>query len=83
MVGNNKHSKTICEQYTLEERQRDKDRFHLVDRPRKHRYFYFLGTRKQKQEMKDSLTYAIESYPKGDNKRYDSSYNPIIQGILF
>ena len=55
----------------------------MVDRPRKHRYFYFLGTRKQRKEMRDSLSYAVESYPKGDNKRYDSSYSPSIQGILF
>ena len=59
------------------------DRLYTLDRPRKHRYFYFLGTRKQKQEMRDSLTYTVEPYPKGDNKRYDSSYNPTTQGLLF
>ena len=25
----------------------------------------------------------IENYPKGDNSRYDASYVPTVQGILF
>ena len=29
------------------------------------------------------LNYKIESYPKGNNKRYDSSYKPIVQNKLF
>ena len=81
--GSNLHSKNVCKQYTLEERKNNPDKFYMVDRPRKHRYFYLLGTRKQRKEMRDSLSYAVESYPKGDNKRYDSSYSPSIQGILF
>ena len=83
MKGNNKHSKTICEQYTLEERQKDKDKFYITERPRKHRYFYLLGNKKEKKEMKKNLQYKIEFYPKGENKRYDASYSPIVQGILF
>ena len=83
MKGNNKHSKTICEQFTLEERQKDKDKFYITERPRKHRYFYLLGNKKEKKEMKKNLQYKIEFYPKGENKRYDASYSPNIQGILF
>ena len=56
--------------------------FYMVDRPRKHRYFYFLGTRKQKKDMKKNLTYQIKSYPKGNNQRYDASFIPSVQGIL-
>jgi hypothetical protein len=59
------------------------DLLYKKERPRKHRYFYFLGTRKQKKKMKNLLTYATKPYPKGDNKRYDSSYNPSTQGLLF
>ena len=83
MYDSNLHSKNVCKQFTLEERRNNPDKFYMVDRPRKHRYFYLLGTRKQRQEMRDSLSYAVKSYPKGDNKRYDSSYAPSIQGILF
>lgn len=55
----------------------------LKERSRKHRYFYFLGTKKQKKEMLKNLQYKIESYPKGDNKRYDASYKPVISLTLF
>jgi hypothetical protein len=35
--------------------------------PRKHRYLYFLGTKKEIKEMKNKLQYNILPYPKGDN----------------
>jgi hypothetical protein len=50
-------------------------------RSSKHRYIYFLG--KLKNKFKNELKYKIENYPKGDNKRYDASYEPIIQIELF
>jgi len=56
---------------------------YMKERPRKHRYFYFLGNKKEKAHMKENLQYKIESYPKGDNSRYDASYVPTVQGILF
>jgi len=39
----------------------------------KHRYFYFLGSKKQKKEMLKALNYPILPYPKGESKRYDTS----------
>jgi len=39
----------------------------------KHRYFYFLGSKKQVKEMKAALNYPILPYPKGESKRYDTS----------
>ena len=59
------------------------DKLYLADRPRKHRYFYLLGTRKEKHTMRSKLAYSILPFPKGDNKRYDSSYKIDKQGILF
>lgn len=55
----------------------------MIDRPRKHRYFYFVGTRKQVAQMRSMLPYKVEPYPKGDNKRYDASYTPNTQTQLF
>jgi hypothetical protein len=46
-------------------------------RSSKHRYVYFIG--KLKKTFKNNLNYQIETYPKGDNKRYDSNYKPIVQ----
>lgn len=51
----------------------------------KHRYYFFLGDRKQKLQMKRFLIgkYKILPYPKGDNTRYDSSYIPTVNKTLF
>ena len=59
------------------------DKLYLKERPRKHRYFYFLGTKKDKKIMLKNLSYTICNYPKGDNKRYVSTYIPATQGLLF
>jgi hypothetical protein len=55
----------------------------MIDRPRKHRYFYFIGDKREKKDMLKMLPYQIEPYPKGDNIRYDASYRPTIQTSLF
>lgn len=48
----------------------------------KHRYFYFLGSKKQKKEMLAKLPFDILPYPKGENKRYDASYDVKTQMLL-
>tara|TARA_X000001382_G_C3111343_1_gene160016 strand:+ start:52 stop:756 length:705 start_codon:yes stop_codon:yes gene_type:complete len=58
------------------------DDFYMEDRPRKHRYFYLLGDKKTVRLMKERLAYPVEPYPKGNNKRYDSSYTPATQVLL-
>lgn len=64
-------------------REKYGDDFYMEDRPRKHRYFYFIGNKKQRKEMRSNLAYKIEPYPKGDNARYKSNYNVATQGLLF
>lgn len=64
-------------------RQKYGDKLYTEERPRKHRYFYFLGNKKEKQEIKSNLQYKVKPYPKGDNKKYDASYIPATQGLLF
>lgn len=59
------------------------DRVQVSERSRKHRYFYFLGSKTQRRKMKQALPYKIQPYPKGDNTRYDASYNTSPQGVLF
>lgn len=59
------------------------DDFYLEERSRKHRYFIFIGTHKQKKKMLRMLPYKLEEYPKGDNKRYNAEYNPAIQLNFF
>ena len=42
----------------------------------------FLGSKKEKKEMAKKLHFGIFPYPKGDNQRYDASYEPTTQGVL-
>ena len=51
----------------------------------KHRYFYFIGNKKDKQIWLENVKekYQILAYPKGDNTRYDASYEPPVNRILF
>lgn len=85
----NKHNRHLTDvngiKYTTQElREAFGDKIKKIERPRKHRYFYFVGNKREREEMKKSLTYPIvKEYPKGDNKRYDASYNVATQGILF
>jgi len=62
--GQNKHSKTIIEQHSLEERKTNPDKFYVIDRPRKHRYILFLGSKTQKKNYLRNLKYKIQPYPK-------------------
>ena len=54
-----------------------------VFRSSKHRYIMFIGSKSEKKKMLDRLNYEIQPYPKGLNKKYDSSYKPKVQGVLF
>lgn len=49
----------------------------------KHRYFYFIGNKRQVKAIKKEFTYKTYEYPKGDNNRYDADYVPVIQMQLF
>jgi len=55
----------------------------IRERPQKHRYVYFTGSKTNKKHFKKQLNYEAKPYPKGDNKRYDASYSPIVQSKLF
>lgn len=59
------------------------ENIYYEERSQKHRYIYFIGSKKEKKEMLKALKYEIKPYPKGENKNYDASYQPSIQGKLF
>jgi hypothetical protein len=83
------HGQTVADMsrgaYSRADFMREKygDDFYLEDRSRKHRYVYFIGTKKEKKEMMHDLMYDVAKYAKGDNSNYDSSYKPDIQQRLF
>jgi hypothetical protein len=80
-VGRYDKDKGINKHQLLKEKYGDL--LYRKERPRKHRYFYLLGNKKQRKEMIRNLVYTVEPYPKGNNKKYDSSYRPSTQGVLF
>ena len=47
------------------------DDFYLEDRPRKHRYVYPCGNKRQRAAMLTALRYDVKPYPKGESSRYD------------
>jgi len=53
------------------------DKAYYKERPRKHRYFFFLGDKKEVKNMKRKMIYEEEPYPKGENKRYDASHRTL------
>lgn len=74
----NKHSKSVTEN-----KNNNYQDLAVRQRPQKHRYIFFIGNKKQVNNLKKQLKYKIHKYPKGDNKRYDSSFCPNIQTTLF
>jgi hypothetical protein len=74
----NKHSKSV-----VENKNNNYKELAVRNRPQKHRYIFFTGTKTQVKKLKSQLKYAKKDYPKGDNKRYDSSYITTIQSKLF
>jgi len=46
------------------------DDLYTEERPRKHRYLYLCGDRRERRQMRAELLYQAEPYPKGETKRY-------------
>jgi hypothetical protein len=85
----NKHSRTLMDEFAFTKnriellKQKYGDRLYQVQREPKHRYVYFVGNKYFKKEIIKELKYTPLSYPKGNNKNYDASYNPLLQTKLF
>lgn len=76
------HPRTISQQSV--ETWKSKTKLVKVERARKHRYMMFLGDKRQVRKMKKDLKFPIvKEYPKGDNIRYDASYETHPNGLLF
>ena len=58
------------------------DDFYLLDRPRKHRYVYMVGSKRQKRDMMAALKYPQEPYPKGESMRYEITTTATTQMVL-
>jgi len=49
----------------------------------KHRYIFISANSRDKKSIMSKFKLEIKQYPKGENKRYDSSFEPTIQTQLF
>lgn len=83
MVGRSDGEKGHLDKVTLLKEKFGEENVYMVDRPRKHRYFMFLGDKREVRRMRSLLVYDEQPYPKGDNQRYDASYQPQVQLSLF
>lgn len=62
LQDSNLHSKTLCERYSLQERKTNSS-FYVTNRPRKHRYILFLGSKKEKKSFQANFKYQSFQYP--------------------
>jgi len=74
LKGTNKHSRTLNGTYNAEYMSKRPDKFEKVPRSQKHRYFMILASKRLRNRLINNLGYPKQPYPKGDNERYDSSY---------
>ncbi len=68
-IGKDQHSRHVADFAT---RQRHPELFIRIERPRKHRYVRFVGSKTEVRQMKGALNYPIYPYPKGTTNRYNS-----------
>lgn len=83
------HSRTLMDEFPYQKNRIEKlkekygDNLYQIERKPKNRYVYFIGSKTEKKKMFKNKRFEVLPYPKGDNKRYDSSYKPTIQTRLF
>jgi hypothetical protein len=64
-------------------REKYGDDFYLEDRPRKHRYVFVCGSRKDRLMILADLKYRVLPYPKGESRRSNATGLIETQNILF
>lgn len=82
--GKSVHRKSFYDKYGRCDREYIMSKgYEIINQKGKHRYFYMTGNKKMRKDKLKSIQYPILPYPKGETKRYDASYKPITQGVLF
>lgn len=82
LVGRCENLPKGVSQVALMKEKFGEENVYYMERPRKHRYFYFVGNKRQIRNMRKLFTYKQFPYPKGDNVRYDASFAPQTQMLL-
>lgn len=69
-----KHGQTVADEFrgvknrAAAMREKYGDRFYLAPRPRKHRYIYITGGKKDRRDIYPEIRYKQEEYPKAENQ---------------
>ena len=83
------HSRTLMDEFAFQDdrvqklKQKYGSDLYQVERPAKNRYVYFCGSKSDKKALFKNKLFEVKAYPKGDNKKYDASYNTQNQIKLF
>jgi len=83
------HSRTLMDEFSFKKdrvkklKQKYGDALYQVKREPKYRYVKFLGNKKEIKSFKNNANFTRLPYPKGSNKRYDSTFKPKTQVKLF
>jgi hypothetical protein len=83
------HTRTLMDEFAFEKNRIDKlkqkygNELYQVKREPKYRYVYIIANKKTKNEIMKHKLFQEKEYPKGNNIRYNSDYNPVIQTELF
>jgi hypothetical protein len=82
--GKEIHPRTACSKgfTNITEWAKSDPKVTLGEYTKKHRYFQFLGNKREVCKMRSCLVYQVEPYPKGENTSYDASYIPTVQTKL-
>jgi hypothetical protein len=83
------HSRTLMDEFAFQPdrvkklKEKYGDNLYQVKREAKYRYVYILADKRLKNKIMSKKLFEIKPYPKGENKKYDASYQPSIQTTLF
>ena len=83
------HNRTLMDEFAFQKdrikklKEKYGDLLYQVKRKPKYRYVYLIANKKHKREIMKNKLFDLKKYPKGNNKKYDASYNPLIQTELF
>jgi len=84
--GSTRHQRTLWNKNKPDLIEKMKENGEIIDEKTttgKHRYYYFVGNKREKRKMRELLRYQPKPYPKGDNKKYDTGDKLAKQQRLF
>jgi hypothetical protein len=77
--GQRLHPMTLRDQGILDPKRWARENgISTIEPEEKHRYFFLLGSKRDRRRMRSTLRYPVQPYPKADQQRYDDGeYVPV------